>query len=70
MRQLLVIAGLVLLGLGIVWPWLGRLGLGHLPGDVSVRRPGFAFYFPLGSSILISVVLSLAITVIAWLFRR
>ena len=70
MRQLLVIAGLVLLGLGIAWPWLGRLGLGHLPGDVSVRRPGFAFYFPLGSSILISVVLSLAIAVIAWLFRR
>ena len=70
MRQLLVIAGLVLLGLGIVWPWLERLGLGHLPGDVSVRRPGFALYFPLGSSILISVVLSLAITVIAWLFRR
>lgn len=70
MRQLLIVVGLVLVGLGLVWPWLGRLGLGHLPGDISVRRPGFAFYFPLGSSILISVVLSLALTLIFWLFRR
>jgi hypothetical protein len=70
MRQLLIYAGLVLLVLGIVWPWLGRIGLGHLAGDISVRRPGFAFYFPLGSSILISVVLSLALMVIAWFFRR
>ncbi len=70
MRQLLIYAGLVLLVLGIVWPWLGRIGLGHLPGDISVRRPGFAFYFPLGSSILISVVLSLALMAVAWFFRR
>jgi Protein of unknown function (DUF2905) len=70
MRQLLIYAGLVLVVLGILWPWLGRIGLGHLPGDISVRRPGFAFYFPLGSSILISVVLSLALMVIAWFFRR
>ena len=70
MRQLLVVAGLVLLGLGIAWPWLGRIGLGHLPGDISVRRPGFSFYLPLGSSILVSIVLSLLLTLILWLFRR
>jgi hypothetical protein len=70
MRQLLITAGVVLLALGLVWPWLGRIGLGHLPGDISVRRPGFTFYAPLGSSILISVVLSLALTLIFWLFRR
>jgi Protein of unknown function (DUF2905) len=70
MRLLLVTVGLVLLGLGIIWPWLGRIGFGHLPGDVSIRRPGLAFYLPLGSSILISVVLSLALTLVLWLFRR
>jgi hypothetical protein len=70
MRQLLITAGVVLLALGLIWPWLGRIGLGHLPGDISVRRPGFTFYAPLGSSILISVVLSLALTLIFWLFRR
>jgi len=69
-RQLLVVAGLVLLGLGIAWPWLGRIGLGHLPGDIGVRRPSFSFYFPLGSSILVSIVLSLLLTLILWLFRR
>ena len=70
MRQLLITVGIVVLGLGVVWPWLSRIGLGRLPGDISVRRPGFSLYFPLGSSILISVVLSLALTLIFWLFRR
>ncbi len=70
MRALLIYAGLTLLVLGIIWPWLARIGLGHLPGDISVRRPGFSFYFPLGSSILISVIFSLLLTLIAWLFRR
>ena len=70
MRQFLIVAGLVLIGLGVAWPWLGRIGLGQLPGDISVRRPGFAFYFPLGSSILLSIVGSLVLMVIVWLFRR
>lgn len=70
MRQFLITLGLVLLGLGIVWPWLGRIGLGHLPGDIRVQRPGFAFYFPLGSSILVSIALSVVLTLLAWLFRR
>ncbi len=70
MRQVLITAGLVLLGVGVLWPWLGRIGLGHLPGDISVRRPGFGFYFPLGSSIVVSIVLSLGVTLLLWLFRR
>jgi hypothetical protein len=70
MRQILIAAGLLLLGLGVAWPWLGRIGLGHLPGDITLRRPGFTLFFPLGSAVLISVVLSLALTLIAWLFRR
>ena len=70
MRQLLVAVGLVLLGIGLAWPWLGRRGLGHLPGDITVRRPGFTLFIPLGSAVLISVALSLALTLIAWLFRR
>jgi hypothetical protein len=47
-----------------------RLGLGGLPGDISVQRPGFRFYAPLGSSLLISLALSLVLTLIAWLWRR
>ena len=70
MRQILIIAGAVLLVLGLAWPWLVRLGLGGLPGDISIQRPGFRFYAPLGSGLLISVVLSLVLTLIAWLWRR
>jgi hypothetical protein len=70
MRQILIVAGAILLTLGVLWPWLTRLGLGGLPGDISVQRPGFRFYVPLGSSLLISVVLSLVLTLIAWLWRR
>jgi hypothetical protein len=63
MRQGLIIAGLVLLALGLAWPWLGRIGLGRLPG-----KPGFAFYFPLGSSVLVSIMLSPVLSPIIWLF--
>ena len=70
MRQLLITLGVALITVGIAWPWLARLGLGRLPGDVRIERPGFGFYFPLGSSILVSIALSLLLTLIAWLWRR
>jgi hypothetical protein len=70
MQRILIVAGAVLLALGLLWPWLMRLGIGSLPVDFSVQRPGFRFYVPLGSSLLISIVLSLVLTLIAWLMRR
>ncbi len=70
MRGYLIGVGAALMIVGLLWPWLGRIGWGHLPGDISVRRPGFAFYFPLGSSILISIVLSVVLTLLLWFFRR
>jgi len=58
---LLVIVGLVL------WKAPGTFGfLGKLPGDISLRKGDFSFYFPLGTCILISVVL----TLLSWLLRR
>jgi Protein of unknown function (DUF2905) len=70
MRQMLMIGGIVLLLAGLVWPWLSRLPLGGLPGDLQIQRPGFRFFAPLGSSLVISAVLSLVLTLIAWLWRR
>jgi hypothetical protein len=52
--------------LGAAWPWLAKLGLGRLPGDIHVEREGFSFYFPITTSIVVSLVLSL----ILWLTRR
>ena len=68
--KLLVILGLALAGLGALL-WLGpKLGifswLGKLPGDFSYRGKNFSFYFPLGTSILVSLVL----TLLFWLFRK
>jgi hypothetical protein len=62
----LVVLGLVLVLLGLAWPWLGRLGLGRLPGDILIERGQSRFWFPLTTNLLVSALLSLAI----WLFRR
>ena len=70
MRRLLIVAGVLLIVLGMAWPWLPRLGLGRLPGDIRIERPGFGFYAPIGSSLLVSLIGSLLFTLIAWLWRR
>ena len=66
MQRTLIIIGLVLLVAGIAWPWLSRLPFGRLPGDFSVERENFSFFFPLATSIAVSIVISLLI----WLFRK
>jgi hypothetical protein len=66
MARTLIILGLVLVVVGALWPWLSRLGLGRLPGDIVIDRGNFRFYFPLTTSILVSIV----ITLLFWLFRR
>lgn len=64
--KLLVTLGVILLVVGLLWPWLSKLGLGRLPGDIAIKREGFSFYFPITTSILVSIVLSL----IFWLLRK
>jgi hydrogenase-4 membrane subunit HyfE len=59
MARFLIILGITILILGLLWPYLGRMGLGRLPGDVLIERDNFALYIPLMTSLLISIVLSL-----------
>ncbi len=59
MGRWLIVVGLVLVLLGMASPWLSRLGLGHLPGDIYIERKGYSFYFPVTSSIVVSLLLSL-----------
>ncbi len=66
MNRTLIIIGVTLLIIGLLWKPLSALPLFRLPGDFVINRPGFRFYFPLTSMILISAVVSL----ILWLFRR
>ena len=66
MSRGLIVAGLILVAVGVAWPWLSKLGLGRLPGDIRIERDGFQFFFPLTTGIVVSIVISLLI----WLFRR
>ena len=66
MSRLLVGVGVIILLIGITWPWLSRLGLGRLPGDIVIERENFHFYFPLATSIIFSIILS----AVLWLLSR
>lgn len=66
MAKFLMVAGAVLFVVGLVWHLRGSLGLGSLPGDFVFKRGNFTFYFPLATSIMISLILSLVL----WLLRR
>ncbi len=66
MQRTLVILGVVLLAIGLLWPWLGKLPFGRLPGDIVVEREQFRLYVPITSMVLLSLLLSL----LFWLFRR
>ena len=64
--RIFIVIGLVLILLGLLWPWLDKLGLGRLPGDVAVHRDNVRFYFPITTSIVISIV----VTLLFWLLRK
>lgn len=66
MQRTLILAGLVILAAGVLWPWIRRLGLGRLPGDLRVQTEHGGFYFPIVTCLVISIVISLVL----WLLRR
>jgi hypothetical protein len=66
MQRALIILGLVLIAAGLAWPWISKLGLGRLPGDIRSESESGGFYCPLVTCLVISVVLSLLL----WFFRR
>jgi len=66
MARFLIVLGLVILVVGLLWPYLSKLGLGRLPGDIVIERENITFYFPLVTCLLLSLFLSL----ILWLAHR
>ena len=66
MQKTLVILGIAVLAVGLLWPWLGKLPLGRLPGDIIINRPQLKIYIPVTTMILVSLVVSL----ILWLLRK
>ena len=66
MNRTLIVLGVALLVLGVGWSWFRRLPLFRLPGDILIERPGFRLFFPLTTMLLISLLVS----IVAWLLRR
>jgi hypothetical protein len=71
--KLLITVGLLFVAVGVVLILLGKLGsslpIGRLPGDILIKRDNFVFYFPLGTSLLISLLLTL-LSFLFFLFTR
>ena len=66
MSRRLIIVGLLLVAAGLLWPWLARLGLGRLPGDIVIERDHLRLYLPLTTGLIVSLALSLVL----WLINR
>ena len=65
-QKILITAGIIILVVGFLWPWISKIPFGKLPGDIVVDKPGFKFIFPITSMVIISIVLSL----IVWLIKK
>lgn len=64
MARFLIVLGLAILAVGLLWPYLSKLGLGRLPGDIVIERENGTVYVPLATCLLLSLLLSLALWVV------
>jgi formate hydrogenlyase subunit 3/multisubunit Na+/H+ antiporter MnhD subunit len=67
--RLLILFGVLLVLVGVLLTFAPRISLPRLPGDIVVQRDGFTFYFPIVTSIVISVVLTLLLNALWWVRR-
>jgi hypothetical protein len=66
MARFLIVLGLAILVVGLLWPYLSKLGLGRLPGDIVIERENGTVYVPLVTCLLLSLLLSL----VFWIANR
>ena len=59
MQKTLIALCVIFLAVGLLWPWLGKLPIGRLPGDIIIDRPNLKIYFPITTMIVISIIISL-----------
>ena len=64
MARFLIVLGLAIVVAGLLWPFLSRIGLGRLPGDIVIERENMTFYFPVMTCLLLSVLFSLVFWVV------
>lgn len=68
-QKIIIIIGVVIILIGLTWPWISKLPFGKLPGDIVVDKPGFKLFFPITSMIILSLVVSLIIWIIKKYFN-
>ena len=66
MQKFLLVTGGVILLIGLLWPWLHKLPFGKLPGDIAIQKPGFSFYLPITTLVVVNLIIWLAI----YFFRK
>ncbi len=66
MQKTLILLGIAILAVGLLWPWLGKLPIGRLPGDIIIDRPHLKLYIPITTMIVVSLVIS----IILWLIKK
>ena len=65
MAKIFIALGLVLIAVGLVWLFAERLGLGHLPGDIVIKREWGTVYIPIATSVVISIILSILFWIVS-----
>ena len=66
MNKTIIYIGILIIVIGLIWPWLTKLPIGKLPGDIAIKKEGFQLYFPITTMIIVSLVISLLL----WLFKK
>ncbi|MBT8123982.1 MAG: DUF2905 domain-containing protein [Gammaproteobacteria bacterium] len=66
MNKTIIYIGILIIAIGLLWPWITKLPLGRLPGDFAIKREGFQLYLPITTMILVSLVISLVL----WLLKK
>jgi formate hydrogenlyase subunit 3/multisubunit Na+/H+ antiporter MnhD subunit len=59
MQKILIYIGLIILVIGLLWPFLKELPIGHMPGDIVLKKDKFTFYFPIITCLVVSLIISI-----------
>jgi uncharacterized membrane protein YvlD (DUF360 family) len=65
-QKYIITIGLIIILVGLFFPFISKIPLFRLPGDIVIEKPNFKFYFPIVSMILISLILS----IVFWLIKK
>lgn len=66
MQKTIIVLGIILIIIGLAWPWLSKIPICRLPGDIVINKPQMKIYFPVTTMIIISLLISF----IFWLFKK